>query len=273
MNVILVLAFILFFLMEEIGGKQGVKAFFSMIFNVAVLYLGINLMVDHYDPFLITMITSVIISCVLLFFNNNINRKTIAAFVSVFITLLFMIFIMDKMGEISKIQGFGEEEFDEISSYSLYIGIDFTKLLGCTMIMGLLGAVIDMAISIASPMNEFYKNKKALTKKELFNMGMNVGRDILGTMTNTIYFAFLAGYLALIIWFKDLSYSLGAIMNSKVFCAEIIQVICSSLGATLIIPISAAVTTYILFLDCKPLRPTIFSRKLNQNGDSTDSTN
>ena len=130
--------------------------------------------------------------------------------------------------------------------------------------MGLLGAMIDVAISVSSAINEFYKNNNSLTKKELFGMGMNVGRDILGTMTNTIYFAFLGGYLALLVWFKDLSYSLGAIINSKVFCAEIIQVICSSLGATVIIPVTAAVTTYILFLNKENIKADFQREDLRQ---------
>ena len=254
MNIIVVLAFLLFFLMEEVGGRQGIKSFFSMILNVAILYIAIILMSHHYRPFLVTIASGIIISFVLLFFNNNVNKKTIAAFLSVLITLIILIFFVEKVGELAKIQGFGEEEFDEISTYSLYIGINFTKLLGCTMIMGLLGAVIDVAVSVSSAMNEFYRNNSTLTKKELFAMGMNVGRDILGTMTNTIYFAFLGGYLALIIWFKDLSYSFGIIMNSKVFCAEIIQVFCSSLGATIIIPVTAAVSTYFMMHDKKEMK-------------------
>jgi len=268
MNIIVVLAFILLFLMEEIGGKQGVKSFASMVFNIAVLYIAIILMGHNYNPFLITIVASTIISCILMFFNNRVNRKTLSAFISVLLTLLFIIFIIYKVGAISKIQGFGEEEFDEISSYSIYIGINFSKILVCTMIMGLLGAMIDVAISVSSAINEFYKNNNSLTKKELFGMGMNVGRDILGTMTNTIYFAFLGGYLALLVWFKDLSYSVGAIINSKVFCAEIIQVICSSLGATVIIPVTAAVTTYILFMNKEDRKANLLpedSRQMNRN--------
>ncbi len=249
MNIIIVLAFILFFLMEQVGGKQGVKAFSSMFFNMGVLYVAIRLMANLFDPMLVTIISGFAISCIILFFNNKTGKKTIAAFLSVMITLLLMIFLVDKVGEIAKIQGFGEEEFDEISSYSLYIGINFTKLLGCTLIMGLLGAVIDVAVSVSSAVFEFHQNNPLLTKRALYNMGMNVGRDILGTMTNTIYFAFLGGYLALIIWFKDLSYSLGAIMNSKVFCAEILQILLSSLGATIIIPITSLITVYMVHLD------------------------
>jgi uncharacterized membrane protein len=234
--------------MEEIGGRQGIKSFVALLLNMLVLFFSILLMAHHNNPFLITMAAGIIISCISLFFINKVSKKTISAFLSVLITLLLMVCVINSLGAVSKIQGFGEEEYDEISSFSLFVNLNFSKLLVCTMLLGLIGAVIDVAISISSAMNELYKNNPLLTKKELFRSGMNVGRDILGTMTNTIYFAFLGGYLALLIWFKDLSYSLGEIVNSKVFCAEIIQVICSSLGATVVIPVTAGVTTYFMFM-------------------------
>ena len=251
MNVIVILSVLLFILMQEVGGKRGTRSFLSLLLNMTVLYAAIILMAKNINPFFVTLVASVVISCISLFFINKINGKTISAFISVFITLLLMISFIYKLGTISKIQGFGEEEYDEISSFNLYINIDFSKLLVCTMIMGLIGAVIDAAISISSAMNELYKNNPILTKRELFKSGMNIGRDILATMTNTIYFAFLGGYLALLIWFKDLSYSMGAIVNSKVFCTEILQILYSSLGTTLIIPITAGVTSHILLRDKK----------------------
>lgn len=247
MNAILVLSFLLFILMEEIGGRRGIRSFISLLLNLLIFFVAIMLIARNYNPFVITLITTLLISCISLFFINKFNNKTVAAFISVFITLLIMISVIYKLGTVANIQGFGEEEYDEISSFSLFIRVDFSKLLVCTMIMGLIGAVIDVAISISSAMNELYKNNSSLAKRELFKSGMNVGRDILATMTNTIYFAFLGGYLALLIWFKDLSYSFGSIVNSKVFCAEIIQILCSSLGVTLIIPVTAGVTAHLLF--------------------------
>jgi uncharacterized membrane protein len=246
MNVIVVLGILLFILMEEIGGKRGTRSFISLLLNMAVLYAAVILMAKDCNPFIVTLIATAVISCITLFFINKVNDKTVSAFISVLITLLLMVFFVYKLGTVSKIQGFGEEEYDEISSFSLYVNVDFSKLLVCTLLMGLIGAVIDVAVSVSSAMNELYRNNPSLTKGELFKSGMNVGRDILATMTNTIYFAFLGGYLALLIWFKDLSYSAGAIINSKVFCAEIIQILCSSLGAILVIPVTAVVTTYIM---------------------------
>lgn len=74
----------------------------------------------------------------------------------------------------------------------------------------------------------------------------SLNKDILGTTTNTLFFAFLGSYLALIIWFTDLSYSFGRIINSKVFASEAISIFCIGISAVLIIPITAIIMAYYL---------------------------
>jgi len=59
-------------------------------------------------------------------------------------------------------------------------------------------------------------------------------------------FAFFGGYLALLIWFKDLSYSVGEIVNSKIFSAEMITLLCAGIGVTMVIPIASWITVLYL---------------------------
>lgn len=144
------------------------------------------------------------------------------------------------------IQGFGEEETEELSMFSLYLGVDFVKIGAAMIIMSTIGAIIDVAISIASPMRELYNHNQQVSRKDLFSFGISIGRDILGTNTNTLFFAFFGGYLAMLIWFKDLSYSLGDIVNSKIFSSEMINILCAGIGVALIIPITSWITAYYL---------------------------
>ncbi len=86
--------------------------------------------------------------------------------------------------------------------------------------MSTIGAITDVAISLTSPMREIFLHHPSISRKELFLSGLSIGKDILGTNTNTLFFAFFGGYLALLLWFKDhLSYSIGEMINSKVFSA------------------------------------------------------
>ena len=114
------------------------------------------------------------------------------------------------------------------------------------IIMSTIGAITDTAIAISSPMREVFHHHPSISRKELFTFGLGIGKDILGTSTNTLFFAFFGAYMALLIWFKDLSYSIGEIFNSKIFSAEMITIFCAGIGVALIIPITSWITAYFL---------------------------
>jgi|SRR5690625_950042 len=247
MNVILVLAIILFILMISIGGLKGMRSFISLFLNFAVILLTVMIMLDpQANPLILTAIACAIISCINLFFINEINSKTITAFISTIFTISILLFFIYLTTKKTMIQGFGEEEIEEISIFSLYLGVDFVKISASVIIMSTIGAITDVAISITSPMFEIYHQHPTISQKELFKSGMSIGKDILGSNTNTLFFAFIGGYLGLLIWFKDLSYSVGEIANAKVFNAEMIMIFSAGIGIALIIPIAAWISAFYL---------------------------
>lgn len=247
MNILFVLAAILFFLMCIIGGKKGARSFFALFLNFGVFLITIFFMINtRIDPYIITLSACAVISYINLFFINEVNSTTKAAFLSSIITIVLLLLFIVLVTENAMIQGFGEEEVEELSVFSLYIGVDFVKIGASVIIMSTIGAIIDTAMAISSPMREMFLHHPTINKKELFTFGINIGKDILGTSTNTLFFAFFGGYLALLIWFKDLSYSFGEILNSKIFSAEMITIFCAGTGVALIIPITSMITAYFL---------------------------
>ncbi|UGB33064.1 YibE/F family protein [Metabacillus sp. B2-18] len=244
MNVLVCLAAILFLLMILIGGKKGARSFIALFLNFSVLFLATLFMTDpNADPILLTLIASTIISCITLFFINEVNMKTKTAFLSTIITLAILLFFIIFVTEHTMTQGFGEE-IEELSIFSMYIGVDFVKIGASMIIMSTIGAITDVAISISSPMREILLHNPHISRYALFKFGLSIGRDILGTNTNTLFFAFFGGYLGLLIWFKDLNYSFGEIVNSKVFSAEMITILCAGIGIALIIPITSWITAF-----------------------------
>ena len=248
MNIILILLLILLILMTVVGGTRGVQSFFTLILNFFTLFFMIILIGAKIDPIKVTFIGAMIISFFSLFFINGFNKKTLASLISVVIVIVLVMLITYNMGINAKIQGFSNEQTDTVSFYSLYVQINFSKIVICEILIGLLGAIIDVSISISSSMNEIYRNDSPITKHELFKSGMNIGKDILGAMTNTLFFAYISGFMTLMIYFNQLKYSLATIINAKVFCSEVFQSICCGIGIILIIPITAFITSKLLFL-------------------------
>ncbi|UOQ83653.1 YibE/F family protein [Gracilibacillus salinarum] len=247
MNALVLLAAILFILMAVVGGKEGIKSFIAILINFVVVIGTVLMMNDpNANPIVLTLVACGIISAVSLFYINEINSKTKMAFLATILTTLALLFFIFIITEKSMIQGFSEEESDSLVTFSVYIGIDFIKVATSVIIMSTIGAIVDAAISITSPMQEIREQNPDISRKDLFKSGMRIGRDILGTSSNTLFFAFFGGYMGLIIWFKDLSYSMGEIVNSKVFSGEMITILTAGMGVALVIPIAAAVTAYYL---------------------------
>lgn len=247
MNVLVFLAGILFILMILIGGKKGVRSFLALFMNFGVLLLTIIIMtIPTINPIIPTLLACTLISCINLFYINEVNQKTKTAFLSTMITIVLLLFFIVLVTGKAKIQGFGEEESESISAFSLHVGVDFIKVSASMILMSAIGSITDVAISVASPINEIFRHNPSISRKKLFTSGLKIGRDILGTDTNTLFFAFFGSYLGLLIWFKDLSYSLGEVVNSKVFSAEVINILFAGIGVALIIPITAWITTHSL---------------------------
>lgn len=260
MSVPFVLFVVLFLLMIAVGGKRGAKSFFTLILNFITLFIMLGLMLWGLDPIKVTVFGCIIISSITLFYINGFNKKTVSSLFSVIIVVITTILLTYKMGTNAKIQGFSKEQIESISHLSLYVNLSFPKIVICEILIGLLGAIIDVSISISSSMNEIFKNNILISKRSLLKSGMNIGKDILGTMTNTLLFAYIGGFLTLIIWFNDLRYTFSDVINSKVFCSEVFQVISSGVGIILIIPVTAVVTLLFLFFELPSKKPELESK-------------
>lgn len=225
MNIILILLIILFILMTIVGGTRGIKSFFTLILNFFTFFFMLILIGAKIDPIKVTFICAIFISFFSLFFINGFNKKTFSSLLSVIIVIFLVMFITYNMSMNAQIQGFSNEQAETVAFLSLYVQLNFSKIVICEILIGLLGAIIDVSISISSSMNEIYKNDPMSSKYSLFKSGMNIGKDILGTMTNTLLFAYISGFMTLIIYFNELNYPISTIINEKVFCSEVFQVL------------------------------------------------
>jgi uncharacterized membrane protein len=162
---------------------------------------------------------------------------------SIFIVLLILAILIFVITYISRIAGFGYESYEEINMFAYEVHIDFTNIAVSMILISLIGATVDTSIAISSALYEVYENNKNLSKKELFISGMNIGKDVLCTTSNTLLFAFLGDFMTLLIWFETGKYSFLDIINAKTFVAEIIRILFSAIGCILVIPITSYIAS------------------------------
>lgn len=241
MNKILII--ILFLLMIYIDKERGIKLFLSLIFNFLILMILFYFIALGFNPIIFSLVSCLMISYIILFFVNGENIKTESAFKSIVIVLIILTILIFLTTILSRIGGFGFEEYEEINMYSYDVNIDFSNIIIALILISLIGATVDASIAISSALYEVYENNKHLKQKELFLSGMNIGKDILCTSTNTLLFAFLADFMTLVIWYYKSKYNFFDIINAKTFSSEFIRIMFSAIGCVLVIPISSYITS------------------------------
>lgn len=258
---IIALAVILAILLYAVGGERGILTFLTLCWNIAVLSLSIIMISWGWEPITITFLSCLLICSATLFYQNGRNAKTFSAFWSVILILVLLVLPAYFLGLNSHIQGLNELMLreDEIMGLTPNININIVKIAVSMMITGLIGAATDTSMAISSAVYEVFRNNRQLSPGELFQSGIHIGRDVLGTTVNTLYFACIGESMMMFLLFKSYHYSFWRLINSKAFFQEFTDIMFSCLACILVIPLSAAVTSWVL------KRPEKFRRFLDED--------
>ncbi|MBQ6282069.1 MAG: YibE/F family protein [Bacilli bacterium] len=232
-----ILSLILFLLLLLVGKKQGLKTFICFYLSYFLLIIYIVFMGYGFNAIIVSLIICVIESLISLFLLNGYNIKTKASFMSITIVLIIMFIIIFLIGKHANIQGFSYESIESIGIFMFDINYNMTDVIIGMYLVCTIGTIIDTSISISSSINEIYENNRKLSQNELFESAMNIGRDILATTINTLYFALIASFIAFFIWHR--AESIEYIINYKVFAQDVIELLLCFIASILIIPITS----------------------------------
>ena len=241
MSTITALGLVLLVLMVLVGGKQGWTAFLSLLLNFGFLYFAIILIAFHVPPLFVTVTTGIIILAVTIFMGEDDLRTTVTAFYASLIVTAVLILLIFLVEHWALVQGFGTEDSDDLEGMSILIGISYFKVLITVTTLSTLGAIAEAAMAIAAGLTEILTNHPDVSNQQLLRSGMAIGRQIIGTTLNTLFFGFFGGFLALFIWFAGLNYSFGTIVNDKIFVSEIIAVLISVIAVIVTVPASTMI--------------------------------
>jgi len=238
---ILALAVIFLILVVLIGGDRGVRSLLALVMNIVVFFVDIIALKHGMNAYVMTLITIILMSITVLFFQNGYNLKTRATFLSILLVTFTVFIIAVIIAAFSQISGYNELNMyeDEASMLAGSVTINMTAAAIAMVIVGISGAVIDVAIAVSSAVYEVSHKNPHLDEKKLFASGMRMGGNILGTTINTLFFAGIGESLLLFLEMKELHYSLGQLINSKALFQMIFPILMSGIGCALIVPMSA----------------------------------
>lgn len=227
-----------------IGGKQGIKGCLGLIFTFfCVIFVYLPLVYLRFSPFWAAVFICFLTTLVTMYLIGGPTKKTCAATLGTLAGVVLAGLSAWCFSKASGISGYNVSDIETLMTLWNTNRIQVGGLLFSGLLISCLGAVMDVAMSISSAIDEIYKQNNSLTRKELFKAGMRVGRDMMGTDSNTLILAFAGSSISTLLldYAYDLPYQ--QIINSNNIGIAIMQGLAGSFGIVLSVPLTVLICT------------------------------
>ena len=225
-----------------IGGKQGIKGCLGLVFTFfCVIFVYLPLVYLRVSPFWAAVFICFLTTLVTMYLIGGPTKKTCAATLGTLAGVVLAGLSAWCFSKASGISGYNVSDIETLMTLWNTNRIQVGGLLFSGLLISCLGATMDVAMSISSAIDEIYKQNASLSRKELFKAGMRVGRDMMGTDSNTLILAFAGSSVSTLLldYAYDLPYQ--QIINSNNIGIAIMQGLAGSFGIVLSVPLTVLI--------------------------------
>lgn len=230
-----------------IGGKQGLNSAIGLLFTfICIIFLFIPMIYRGVSPIAAAMLMAVLTTVVSMYLIGGWTTKTLSAILGTVIGVLLSGILALVFGHFAGISGYNVSDIEQLEYVAQMTDVKIGELLYAGILISALGAVMDVAMSVSSAIHEIALRAPELRAKDLFWSGIHVGRDMMGTMSNTLILAFTGTSINTLVFIYAYGYSLNQTINMYSIGIEIIQGVAATLGVILTVPIGAFICTALL---------------------------
>lgn len=242
-NVVYWLIALFFAVLIAVGKFKGLKSVIALVFSTIVIffYMLPSILSGH-NAVISATITSILIIIASLLLIGGYNNKTYTAIIGTAAGVVFAGLIFFAAAQMAHLSGLTSENIEDILVIAESYKFNVKGVMYAAVLIASLGAVMDVGISIASAIFEMYELNPKLDKGRLFKSGMNVGKDVIGTMSNTLIMAFVGSSLTLLILVLAANMTYLQVSNLDILCTEIITGIAGSIAIVLTVPLTALIS-------------------------------
>ncbi len=249
---LLVLGILFAVMLLLFGRTKGFNTILSLVFTCAAIFAvfipsilsGKNIYISSVVICLYTIVMTYLIV-------NGYNKKTLGATLGCFGGIVISGLLTVIMNKILALTGIVDEESIYLTFIETETPIDLKAIIFAAIIIGALGAIMDVAMSTASSLWEVRDKADSVSFEALFKSGMNIGRDVMGTMTNTLILAYIGSSLSVVLLLSVYSTSLLYLLNREMIVIEILQALIGSFGLLLTLPLTSFICAVIYVKDNK----------------------
>lgn len=251
-----------FLLVFLVGGKKGLGAIIGLGISILVIlkFIVPQILAGH-DPLLISIAGSFIIMFLTIFLAHGFSKKTGVALIATFFTLVATGILAVLFVSLTRLTGLGTED-----SYLLQFGPEGLNLQGLLLggiIIGTLGVLDDITTAQSAAIFELARANKKFSMAELFSRGMNIGREHVASLVNTLVLAYAGVSLSLFILFvlNPTNQPYWVILNSELIIEEVVRTLAGSIGLTLAVPLTTILAAYVAFRVYNKTETKVIGRK------------
>ncbi|MCR3921530.1 MAG: YibE/F family protein [Firmicutes bacterium] len=234
-----------------VGGRKGLITIITLAVTIAAVFgFLLPLLLKGYSPIPATVLVASGVTLFTLICIGGFHKKTYAAVIGTVGGVLVAGLLALYIGNAASLTGFSSEEAQML----LFMEggpIDVRGLLFAGIIIGALGAVMDVAMSISAASYEVYRVNPAISIRDQITSGMNVGRAVMGTMANTLILAYVGASMPLLLLFMGYSTPYITIINMDVVATEVVRALAGSIGIIAAVPLTAISAGLLRKLDKK----------------------
>jgi len=223
-----------------IGRRKGILSLASVLINIAVFSYAISKYMQGTDIMLLATLSAVFFSVVSLIMYCGFTRKTLSAVLATLAGLASSMLIAVAVITITDYHGVWVESLE-----FLIIETDYRSIFLAGLLIGGLGAIMDIAVTVTSSLFELNASNPHVTTIELIKSGRAIGKDIMGTMVNVMFFTFIGGSLPIILLSGRNGISIADYFTSFA-SIELVRFLTGSIGLVLAIPISLFISIFML---------------------------
>lgn len=230
-----------------IGGKRGLYSVISLIFTfISILWFFLPAIYRGWSPILAAIVVVVLTTLVTMYLVGGFTAKATAAVLGTILGVLAAGILAWFFGKITHVTGYNVSDIENLIYVQEETGIQVGELLFAGILIAALGAVMDVSMSISSTLQELHEQNPTMTARQLFRSGITVGRDMMGTMSNTLILAFAGGSINTIVMFYAYDYDYLQLINLFDMAIEIIQGISASMGVILTAPFVSCIGAWLI---------------------------
>ena len=247
-----VFCLIFLLLLLVFGRIKGFNTIVALLFTCGAVFLVfLPLVLAGANIYLCAVLICIYVVTSTLLLVDGFSRKTLVAICGCAAGVLTAAALALLLADVLKLSGLTTQE----TIFLVQLGnIDLVGVVFAGIIIGAMGAVMDVAMSVASALSELHEKVPDAALSSLFSSGINIGRDMMSTMANTLVLAYIGSSLTTVLLLTSYASSVMQLLNLEMIITEILQAVIGSMAILLTIPLTSLIAAWVYTRKAAPAK-------------------